>query len=155
MDHVAKNIIGYVPIPLGLAGPLLIDGKYYQIPMATTEGTLVASTNRGCTALSKGKRCIYKSFVGRNDQGSCFKFFQVLFKQLKTKEWVGKEENFTLLKSLFDSTSRFAKLQNIKCTVAARHLFMRFLSQTGDAMGMNMLSKGSEKALKELLKPFS
>jgi hydroxymethylglutaryl-CoA reductase (NADPH) len=47
-----ENIIGYVPIPLGVAGPLLIDGKLYQIPMATTEGTLVASTNRGCSALT-------------------------------------------------------------------------------------------------------
>ena len=47
-----ENIVGFIPVPLGMAGPLLIDGKFYHIPMATTEGTLVASTNRGCSALS-------------------------------------------------------------------------------------------------------
>lgn len=52
LGSCCENIIGYVPIPLGTAGPLLIDNVYYQIPMATTEGTLVASTNRGCNALT-------------------------------------------------------------------------------------------------------
>lgn len=43
--------VGYVQIPVGIAGPLLLDGKEYAVPMATTEGCLVASTNRGCKAI--------------------------------------------------------------------------------------------------------
>ena len=43
--------VGYVQIPVGIAGPLLLDGRQYWVPMATTEGCLVASTNRGCKAI--------------------------------------------------------------------------------------------------------
>jgi hydroxymethylglutaryl-CoA reductase (NADPH) len=46
-----ENVIGYIPIPVGIVGPLLLDNQEYRVPMATTEGTLVASTNRGCSAL--------------------------------------------------------------------------------------------------------
>ena len=49
-----ENVVGYIPLPLGIAGPLKIDGELYPIPMATAEGTLVASTSRGCKALNAG-----------------------------------------------------------------------------------------------------
>jgi len=133
-----ENIIGYVPIPLGVAGPLLIDGKLYDIPMATTEGTLVASTNRGCSALTLSQGVSTKILSDGMTRGPVIRFESAM----KSAEAKGY------------STSRFARLQSIKCCVASRYLYLRFTSTTGDAMGMNMLSKGTEKALEELQREF-
>ena len=56
-------------------------------------------------------------------------------------EWVQIAENFGNIKESFDSTSRFARLIRIHVRIAGRHLFIRFVATTGDAMGMNMASK--------------
>jgi hydroxymethylglutaryl-CoA reductase (NADPH) len=47
-----QNVIGFAQIPVGVAGPLRVDNRDYFIPLATTEGALVASTTRGCKALT-------------------------------------------------------------------------------------------------------
>jgi len=54
MGACCENVVGYIPLPLGIAGPIKVDGKLFPVPMATAEGTLVASTSRGCKALNAG-----------------------------------------------------------------------------------------------------
>lgn len=63
-------------------------------------------------------------------------------------KWIQTPENFEQVKHKFDSSSRFARLQRLTIKIAGRFLFIRFVATTGDAMGMNMLSKGTEMCLK-------
>uniref|UniRef100_A0A671PVZ0 3-hydroxy-3-methylglutaryl-coenzyme A reductase n=1 Tax=Sinocyclocheilus anshuiensis TaxID=1608454 RepID=A0A671PVZ0_9TELE len=68
----------------------------------------------------------------------------------EVKGWLESPEGFSAIKQAFDHTSRFARLDRLQASLAGRNLYIRFQSQTGDAMGMNMLSKGTEQALSRL-----
>lgn len=144
-----ENVIGYMPIPVGVAGPLLLDGIEYQVPMATTEGCLVASTHRGCKALhsSGGVQSI---LIGDGMTRGPVVRVPSAQDAGRIKAWLDISENFASIKDVFDSTSRFARLRNIQINLAGRHMYLRFQAITGDAMGMNMLSKGTEKSLNKL-----
>ncbi|KAK2744641.1 3-hydroxy-3-methylglutaryl-coenzyme A (HMG-CoA) reductase isozyme [Myotisia sp. PD_48] len=141
-----ENVIGYVPLPLGVAGPLVIDGQSYFIPMATTEGVLVASTSRGCKAINAGGGAVTVLTADGMTRGPCVGF-PTLRRAGEAKIWLDSEEGQNTMKEAFNSTSRFARLQNMKTAIAGTYLYIRFKTTTGDAMGMNMISKGVEKAL--------
>jgi len=69
---------------------------------------------------------------------------------LELKHWLEGMDNFYQVAAAFNSTSRFARLSTIKCAIAGRNVYLRFKARTGDAMGMNMVSKGVEKAIEVL-----
>jgi hydroxymethylglutaryl-CoA reductase (NADPH) len=145
--------VGYVQIPVGIAGPLLLDGREYSVPMATTEGCLVASTNRGCKAihLSGGANSVLlKDGMTRAPVVR----FATAQRAAKLKFFLESPQNFETLSMVFNRSSRFARLQTIKCAIAGKNLYIRFCCSTGDAMGMNMISKGVQNVLDFLQKDF-
>ncbi|GAA5937137.1 hypothetical protein JCM3775_001560 [Rhodotorula graminis] len=146
MGQCCENVVGYMPLPVGIAGPLRIDGAVLPIPMATTEGALVASTSRGCKALNVSGGVTTVVVQDAMTRGPALTFPSVIM-CAAAKRWVDSEEGSNILKAAFNSTSRFARLKSLKAAMAGRTLFVRFATQTGDAMGMNMISKGCERAL--------
>ncbi|XP_066330856.1 3-hydroxy-3-methylglutaryl-coenzyme A reductase-like [Miscanthus floridulus] len=138
--------VGYVQLPVGIAGPLLLDGQRFYVPMATTEGCLVASTNRGCKAIAESGGAT--SVVLRDGMTRApVARFPTARRAAELKAFLEDPANFDTLSMVFNRSSRFARLQGVRCAMAGRNLYMRFSCSTGDAMGMNMVSKGVQNVL--------
>jgi hydroxymethylglutaryl-CoA reductase (NADPH) len=148
-----ENVIGYVPIPVGVAGPLVLDGVPFHVPMATTEGALIASVNRGARAIADSggaTTVLLKNGMTRAPALRC----PDLITAASVKEFVENPANFQTLQDAFATTTRFGKLKDIKCYLAGRDLFVRMRCTTGDAMGMNMIGKGSNEVVSYILRQF-
>ncbi|CAK7231055.1 3-hydroxy-3-methylglutaryl-coenzyme A (HMG-CoA) reductase isozyme [Sporothrix curviconia] len=145
-----ENVVGYMPIPVGVAGPIVIDGKSYFIPMATTEGVLVASTSRGCKAINAGGGAVTVLTADGMTRGPCLSF-ETVERAGAAKIWLDSDVGQTTMRKAFNSTSRFARLSHMKTALAGTNLYVRFKTTTGDAMGMNMISKGVEHALNVMM----
>jgi hydroxymethylglutaryl-CoA reductase (NADPH) len=114
--------------------------------MATTEGVLVAGASRGCKALNAGGGVTTALIGDGMTRGPCVAF-ETLSRAAAAKIWLDTDEGQKKMKEAFNSTSRFARLQSMKTALAGTYLYIRFKTTTGDAMGMNMISKGVEHAL--------
>ena len=148
MGACCENVIGYMPIPVGVAGPLNIDGDLIHIPMATTEGCLVASAARGCKAINAGGGATTIVTADGMTRGPCVEFPNIL-RAADCKRWI-EQEGEKVVTEAFNSTSRFARVRKLKVALAGPLMYIRFSTTTGDAMGMNMISKGCEKALSKI-----
>ncbi|OJI99497.1 hypothetical protein ASPVEDRAFT_38907 [Aspergillus versicolor CBS 583.65] len=141
-----ENVVGYMPVPVGLAGPLTIDNKSYFLPMATTEGVLVAGVMRGSKAINAGGGVKTVLTADGMTRGPCVAF-ESLDRTAHAKKWLDSETGQDSMKKAFNSTTRYGRLESMKTAMAGTNLYIRFKASTGDAMGMNMISKGVEHAL--------
>lgn len=132
-----ENLIGATTLPLGVAGPLSIDRQDYFVPLATTEGALVASVNRGCKAINlSGGATSFVENVGVT-RGPVYET-SGLKESMVFKNWL--INNFSLLKIEAEKTSSHLKLKKIGTRIAGTYVYVRFYFDTQDAMGMNMVT---------------
>jgi hydroxymethylglutaryl-CoA reductase (NADPH) len=139
-------VVGYVPIPVGIVGPLVINNEPVYIPMATTEGCLVASTNRGCKAITASGGCNAILLKDAITRAPCLRFPSAM-RAAALKRWIEVRTNYQRVESAFNSTTSYGLLDSVTATIAGRNVYLRFACMSGDAMGMNMVSKGCLKAI--------
>ncbi|KAJ6773349.1 3-HYDROXY-3-METHYLGLUTARYL COENZYME A REDUCTASE [Salix purpurea] len=145
--------VGYVQIPVGVAGPLMLNGMEFMVPMATTEGCLVASTNRGCKAIYASGGASSVLYADGMTRAPVVRF-ETAKRASELKLFLEAPDNSDTLSIVFNRSSRFGRLQGIQCAMAGKNLYIRFKCSTGDAMGMNMVSKGVQNVLDFLQNDF-
>lgn len=151
-----ENFIGMAQMPIGLAGPLSVKGTYakgdFYIPMATTEGALVASYNRGMKACTEAGGITSICMKEGVQRCPAFKF-----KDLETaihfSEWVlTKKEIFN---EIIAQTSQYAKLSNLKSNIEGNTVIITLEYFTGDASGQNMVTICSDRVCKYILSNYT
>jgi hydroxymethylglutaryl-CoA reductase (NADPH) len=137
-----ENMIGVSQIPMGIAGPLKIANTDYFIPLATTEGALVASVNRGCKAITESGGAAVDSYRVGATRGPVFKM-----NTLKESDALNKflEKHFADLQKIAKATSRHLTLTKYMDRGVGRYRYIRFVFDTQDAMGMNMVTIATQK----------
>lgn len=149
-----ENMIGVAQVPLGIAGPLLVTKsrsdevakprhlvtstpRSYFVPLATTEGALVASVNRGCKALTAaGGVAVEIEHVGTT-RGPVFRVSGIA-EGKKLMDWV--DAHVEKLDDIARSTSSHISLKHSITRMVGRSIYVRFAFDTQDAMGMNMVT---------------
>jgi hydroxymethylglutaryl-CoA reductase (NADPH) len=139
-----ENFIGVAQIPVGLAGPLKVNGQYangeFYVPLATTEGTLVASYNRGMRLCHQ---CggVTTTIVDEAMQRAPVFAFASAREAQKFSQWL--KDNFAEIKTKAEATDPFCTMKNIEQYAVGNLLYTRFNYITGDAAGQNMVGKAT------------
>jgi hydroxymethylglutaryl-CoA reductase (NADPH) len=147
-----ENFIGLLRMPLGVAGPLRVNGLAakgdFLIPLATTEAALVASYHRGCRLLTAAGGCsamvLYESisrapgFVFERTADAC-------------RFVVWALERFDDFKAVAEATTAHGRLLDLGCTVEGNHVYLNFEFTTGDASGQNMVTLATQAVCNHIM----
>lgn len=139
-----ENFIGVAQVPIGVAGPLRIAGEHavgdFYVPLATTEGSLVASYNRGMRLLTE---CggVQTTVVDDCMQRAPVFIFGDALQARRFGRWV--EDNFAAIRMQTEATTGIGKLLGIAQFQVGPLRYLRFNFNTGDAAGQNMVGKAT------------
>ena len=150
-----ENFSGVVQMPMGFAGPMHVKGEHadgeFYVPMATTEGTLVASYSRGMS-ITREAGGITTTVVDDAMQRSPVFAFDNARGAAAFGHWIST--NFESIKAAAETTTNTGKLRNIEQYHASRMLYLRFNFTTGDASGQNMTGKATLAACQWIIKNY-
>lgn len=142
-----ENFIGTAKVPLGVAGPLRVQGLFargdYYVPLATTEAALIASCTRGAQAISRagGARCaVINEGVGRSPAFA----FETFAEAGRFVAWATQQ--FASIREAAQRTTRYGKLVDLKVSIQGNHVYLLLEYETGDAAGQNMVTIATEAA---------
>jgi len=144
-----ENPVGTIRVPIGIAGPLKVRGDFangdFYIPLCTTEGALVASVNRGCSAITRSGGAYSKVIKDGMTRAPLFRVPNTE-KASELLEWTIK--NFDRIKAAVERTTKHGKLEKIDPYIVGNNVFLRFVFSCGDAMGMNMVTIACDEVRK-------
>lgn len=146
-----ENFIGYAKVPLGIIGPLRINGSYangdFYVPMATTEGALVASYNRGAYVISQSGGASALCLTESVSRSPCF-VFNNLADAGRFLAWI--LPRLESLQTVVATTSRHARLLDMRTVMLGRELYLIFDYTTGEAAGQNMVTLATDAICRHL-----
>jgi len=150
-----ENPIGAVQVPVGIVGPLRVEGDYargeFYVPLATTEGALVASVNRGAKAVTLSGGARVKIVYDGMTRAPVF-WTPSIVEAVRLVEWV--REHLEDVRREAESTTRHGRLRDIQVFHTGNLVWLRFVYETGDAMGMNMATIATDKAAEYIVREF-
>ncbi|WP_407355999.1 hydroxymethylglutaryl-CoA reductase (NADPH) [Methanolobus sp. WCC5] len=145
-----ENMIGIIQVPLGIAGPLKVNGEFaegsFQLPLATTEGALVASVNRGCSVITRCGGANARIFRDLMTRAPVFRLENVI-RAKEFTEWLQDPAVLSRMKEKASGTTRFGELVDVQAFVTGNTVHVRFSYDTKDAMGMNMVTIATDSVL--------
>jgi hydroxymethylglutaryl-CoA reductase (NADPH) len=148
-----ENYIGLAQIPLGVIGPLRVNGVHalgdFYVPLATTEGALIASYNRGAKIISYSGGARVVCLHERVSRAPGFAFSD-LIKASQFIIWCTK--SFNRFKKVAEKTTRYGKLKDMKVTVNGNQVYLNFEYTTGDASGQNMVTIATDEICRYIMR---
>ncbi|MEP7011595.1 MAG: hydroxymethylglutaryl-CoA reductase [Acidobacteriota bacterium] len=147
-----ENPLGAVQMPLGAAGPLRVCGEHadgiFFVPMATTEGALVRSYERGSMAVTRAGGAHVRLYVDENRISPVFLFAGIAEAAAFAREL---PERFEALREEAEATTRHGRLLRVEPLPVGREVMVHFCYSTGDAGGMNMIARATDRACRWLV----